>query len=446
MLVQLTRDIQAVLRAKGVETFHGGGVNISLQASFEPPCSIKWMGIENAFSLGAFSYAVSGFFSDVTIGRYTSIGESVQIGRASHALTWVSTSPFFYLQDKMFSVGSDFPDSESYHDYNPPHRPHATSTMPKQVTIGNDVYIGHGATIMPGVVVGDGAIVAAMAVVTKHVPAYAIVGGNPARILRMRLPPETLAQLLHSQWWRFAPWQLRGIDFSNPEAALVALRQLADTESPFAPPIIALAALLLGVLSIVDNGVGNTILIEPGVLALSHGIITLNGNRAFIEIAAGCSLNSAQISLGDDCRFVAEENCRLAALEIMAMNNACVTIGARSNFSWHTRLFLHEPAKITIGSDCLFGSETILTASDMHSIIDYETRRRMNPAADIVVHDKVWVAHAATILKGVSIGTGSIIGIGSVVRRDVPPYAIAVGNPARVSRTRVTWDANLLST
>ncbi len=59
---------------------------------------------------------------------------------------------------------------------------------PKRVRIGNDVYIGHGAFLMPDITIGDGAVIGAMAVVTKDVPPYAIVAGSPARIVKMRFP------------------------------------------------------------------------------------------------------------------------------------------------------------------------------------------------------------------------------------------------------------------
>lgn len=67
--------------------------------------------------------------------------------------------------------------------------------------IGNDVWIGSHATIMMGVQVGDGAIIATNATVTKDVPPYAIVGGNPAQVLRMRFTPDEIAQLLEIRWW-----------------------------------------------------------------------------------------------------------------------------------------------------------------------------------------------------------------------------------------------------
>jgi virginiamycin A acetyltransferase len=67
--------------------------------------------------------------------------------------------------------------------------------------VGNDVWIGHGATLMPGVHIGDGAIIAAEAVVTSNVDPYAVVGGNPAKLLRTRFGPETVNQLLQLRWW-----------------------------------------------------------------------------------------------------------------------------------------------------------------------------------------------------------------------------------------------------
>lgn len=69
--------------------------------------------------------------------------------------------------------------------------------------VGNDVWIGYDAIVMPGVKIGNGAIVAARAVVVKDVPAYAVVGGNPAKVLKSRFPPETVAALEQIVWWNW---------------------------------------------------------------------------------------------------------------------------------------------------------------------------------------------------------------------------------------------------
>lgn len=75
-------------------------------------------------------------------------------------------------------------------------------------TIGNDVWIGYGATIMPGVKIGDGSIIATKAVVTKDVAPYSIVGGNPAQEIRKRFSDEKIAALLALKWW---DWPLEKI-------------------------------------------------------------------------------------------------------------------------------------------------------------------------------------------------------------------------------------------
>ncbi|OME77230.1 chloramphenicol acetyltransferase [Paenibacillus sp. FSL A5-0031] len=69
--------------------------------------------------------------------------------------------------------------------------------------IGNDVWIGYNATIMPGIQIGDGAIIATNAVVTKDVPSYSIVGGNPAKLIRYRFDEETIDILNTLKWWNW---------------------------------------------------------------------------------------------------------------------------------------------------------------------------------------------------------------------------------------------------
>ncbi|MYR91876.1 antibiotic acetyltransferase, partial [Streptomyces sp. SID685] len=70
---------------------------------------------------------------------------------------------------------------------------------------GNDVWFGHGATVMPGVRIGHGAIIATGAVVTADVPDYGVVGGNPARLIRTRYSAEDVARLLAVAWWDWPP-------------------------------------------------------------------------------------------------------------------------------------------------------------------------------------------------------------------------------------------------
>ena len=197
-------------------------------------------------------------------------------------------------------------------------------------------------------------------------------------------------------------------------------------------------------LAIVDRGQGNCAEVDPAVMERGTGTITLLGNRNLVRIGAGCVLSKANILLGDESTFEAGRDCRLAAIEVVAHRRGLVVIGAESKFTWHTRLYLHEPSRLTIGRSCLIASDTLLMTSDMHSILDRKTGARINPAQDITLGDQVWLAAQAVVMKGASIGDGSIVGFGSIVSSAIPAHVLCAGRPARLIRENVRWDAKLL--
>jgi acetyltransferase-like isoleucine patch superfamily enzyme len=126
--------------------------------------------------------------SNANIGSFVSIANNVVIGGGRHPMEWVGMSPVFY--EGRDSVKAKF----STH-----------SRAPNlQVKIGHDVWIGRSAIVLPGVEIGDGAVVGAGAVVTKSVPPYAIVAGNPARLIRYRFDESVVKRLLASRWWSYS--------------------------------------------------------------------------------------------------------------------------------------------------------------------------------------------------------------------------------------------------
>ena len=127
------------------------------------------------------------------VGSFCSIAGGVSIGGELHPMHFVSTSPVFLSHED--SVKSKF----ARHRY-----PGARST-----TIGNDVWIGERAMLKGGITVGHGAVIGMGSVVTKDVAPYAIVGGNPARVIRMRFDEDVVAALLASKWWDFPDDKLR---------------------------------------------------------------------------------------------------------------------------------------------------------------------------------------------------------------------------------------------
>ena len=123
------------------------------------------------------------------IGKFCAIAKGVKfiMNGANHKMSGFSTYPF-----NIFGNGWEkaAPKAEEL--------PYKGDTV-----IGNDVWIGYETTFMPGVTVGDGAIIAAKSVVVSDVPAYTIVGGNPAKSIRQRFDNETIKLLLAIAWWNW---------------------------------------------------------------------------------------------------------------------------------------------------------------------------------------------------------------------------------------------------
>ncbi|MGB8468133.1 MAG: CatB-related O-acetyltransferase [Candidatus Babeliales bacterium] len=120
-----------------------------------------------------------------SVGKFCSIadGATFFLG-GNHRMDWITTYPF----------PAFFPEANSIAEY---------KSTKGNVAIGNDVWIGTHAIILSGVTVGDGAVVGAYSIVTKNVPPYAVVAGNPARIIKYRFTPEIIAALLKMQWWNW---------------------------------------------------------------------------------------------------------------------------------------------------------------------------------------------------------------------------------------------------
>jgi acetyltransferase-like isoleucine patch superfamily enzyme len=197
-------------------------------------------------------------------------------------------------------------------------------------------------------------------------------------------------------------------------------------------------------LVIEDRGTDNKVRILPALLQQLNGRIELRGNGNIISIGAPARSQALNIGLGSRSKVVIGAHCLLGQLLIHTEESAEVVIGAASAFNGLVRLLLHEAGRIALGEFCLFGSDVDVTISDMHSIVDAATGKRLNPAGDVKLGNRVWVGQRSTILKGVTIGNDVIIGAGAVVTRDVPANCIAAGNPARVVRKGVTWRPELL--
>lgn len=138
-------------------------------------------------------YTYPGAPERLVIGRYGQIAHGVRFitASANHAMVGVSTYPFAIFDQAAL--------------------PHfmASFTELADTVIGHDVWIGHGALILPGARIGNGVIVGAGAVVRGEVPDYAVIAGNPARVVRMRFSEADIARLLTLAWWFWPPDAVR---------------------------------------------------------------------------------------------------------------------------------------------------------------------------------------------------------------------------------------------
>ena len=154
---------------------------------------------------------------ETVIGSFVSIGDDVHIGHGTHPFDYLTTSPYLYL-DRLEYKTSATPSHNEFEILKPIH-------------IGNDVWIGDGVWIKNGITVGDGAIIGAHAVVTHDVPAYAIVAGNPAKLLRYRFPPEIIADLLRLKWWELPDDIIKTLPYDDIQKCLEKLHQIRGNTS-----------------------------------------------------------------------------------------------------------------------------------------------------------------------------------------------------------------------
>lgn len=168
----------------------------------------KHLGVEIGMYTHGGCFEQWAFDPHTTIGRYCSIASGVRAVNHNHPLAFKSTSGLFF--NPALGYCNDW-----LVGFNP-------------LVIGNDVWIGANAVILPEVNhVGDGAVIGAGAVVSRDVPPFAVVLGNPARVVKRRFPDDQIAALLQEKWWQHDLDDLPLAEFQKP---LIGAR--GDPEPP----------------------------------------------------------------------------------------------------------------------------------------------------------------------------------------------------------------------
>ncbi|MDC3105305.1 CatB-related O-acetyltransferase [bacterium] len=182
---------------KSFDVSFGFKSSVSLSCSFEGKNVI---GANTSFmnsTIGLASYiSVNCKLNKIKIGRFCSLGQNIvnDVGRHPSSV-FVSTHPCFFSVNKQ--AGFTFSKKTLFEE-------HLYVDVEKKyyVEIGNDVWIGNNVTLFDGIKIGDGAIIASGAIVTKDVEPYSIVGGIPAKLIRMRFTEEQIESLKKIKWWQ----------------------------------------------------------------------------------------------------------------------------------------------------------------------------------------------------------------------------------------------------
>ena len=187
---------------------------------FELPCRPGQATLLKSVDMGLFSYVgPQSELRSCSIGRFCSIAANVAIGPAEHPVDWVTSHPVGYAGMKHFK---DSPLWQLFEG-----EPRRFEGNGGETKIGHDVWIGRNVVIRQGVVIGDGAIIAANSFVNKDVAPYSIVGGSPAKVIRMRHSDVLIERLLAARWWDWAiEAKKNGLDYRQPEQFVNRLEEL----------------------------------------------------------------------------------------------------------------------------------------------------------------------------------------------------------------------------
>lgn len=181
-------------------------------------------------SSGVFTHVVDcdDLLLTSSFGRYCSIARGSRLVNGHHPLHSVTTNPYHYGNYYRNNLPEDLRYKGRVEDFQQNYG---------SFTVGNDVWIGSYSAIKGGITIGNGAVVASGSVVVKDVPPYAIVGGNPAKIIRLRFPEEIVQRLTALAWWQYHPKGFNDLNMFDIQAFLDALEQRRDKGDlePFTP-------------------------------------------------------------------------------------------------------------------------------------------------------------------------------------------------------------------
>jgi len=181
-----------------------------------------------------------------------------------------------------------------------------------------------------------------------------------------------------------------------------------------------------------------------------HGLTThtrkiIIGDNNYIESGTGSNISNSTIQIiGNNNKIIIGNDTIINDSILWLEGEGCaLTIGNNVHLVGPSLFISEDGSRMKIGNGTMIGYDVEIRTSDSHPILDRNTGKRINPPADVVIGEDVWIAVKVIVLKGVTIHDGSIVATGSVVTRDIPANTIVAGNPAKVTKTDITWKKHI---
>lgn len=207
------------------------------------------------------------------------------------------------------------------------------------------------------------------------------------------------------------------------------------------------------------NGIGNVIIINGVVLSRSRLeidgsdnnfilncridklSIKIIGDNNKIEFGNNSTIVNSSIYInGNSNNITLGEKCNLKQTHFWIEDNNCkIEIGDKTSIESAQLAATEDNSEIVIGEDCMFSYDIEIRTGDSHSILDQNTKKRINQAKSVFIGNHVWIGAKVIILKGVNIEDNVVIGTGSIVTNYCPNNSIMSGIPAKIIKDQITW-------
>ena len=183
----------------------------------------------------------------------------------------------------------------------------------------------------------------------------------------------------------------------------------------------------------------NAVWLHPQMTRLPRECyVAFSGSGNMLQIDRDCGLSGRIWFDGQNATATIHGGQGHAELLLQLYDDSRLSWG-RGSRTYGAKIWIHGRRAVIVGEDCLMADNIAIRSSDHHSIIDLNTMQQLNDPADVVLGNHVWIGAGCYLMKGATMGDGSILATGSVLTAQVPARQLWAGVPARSIRDNVSW-------